>query len=61
MPRKTIGERNAPIQTNSNVVSIGEFLERKNYQGEIEYSSIDTFYTLDIDGDKIEVRFNDER
>ena len=58
MLRKTIGEKNTPSQENSNVVSLEGF---RNYQGEVEYSSINIFYTLDIDGDEITVRLNDER
>lgn len=58
MLRKTIGKKNIPSQANSNVVSLEEF---RNYQGVVEYSSINIFYTLDIDGDEITVRLNDER
>lgn len=58
MPQKTFGEKNIPTQANSNVVSLEEF---RNYQGEVEYSSMNIFYALDIDGDKITVRLNDER
>lgn len=60
MSRKNRDQLIHHTQTNSNVVSMDEFLERKNYQGEIEYSSIDTFYTLDVDDNEITVSLNDE-
>lgn len=64
MSRKNIGQENRPTQTNSNVVSIDEFRERKNFQGGIlEYPCVDIIsYELgDYDGEKFTtIRFDDD-
>ena len=65
MSRNNYGEvKTLPTQTNSNVVSMNEFRERKNYQGGVlEYPCVDIIsYELgDYDGEKFTtIRFDDE-
>jgi hypothetical protein len=64
MSRKKSGQGHRPTQTNSNVVSINEFRDRKNYQGGIvEYPCVDiiSYELVDFDGEKFTtIRFDDE-
>jgi len=64
MSRKKSGQVDQPTQTNSNVVSINEFRDRKNYQGGIvEYPCVDivSYELVDFDGEKFTtIRFDDE-
>ena len=66
MSRKNYGPEDQPIhtQTNSNVVSIDEFRERKNYQGGVlEYPCVDiiSYELTNFDGEKFTtIRFNNE-
>lgn len=65
MSRKNYGEeKTLPTQTNSNVVSMNEFRERKNYQGGVlEYPCVDiiSYELADFDGNKFTtIRFDDE-
>lgn len=63
MSRKNYGSGDQPTQTNSNVVSIDEFRERKNYQGGVlEYPCVDiiSYELADFDGEKFTtIRFDD--
>lgn len=65
MSRKKYGEeKTLPTQTNSNVVSMNEFRERKNYQGGVlEYPCVDiiSYELADFDGNKFTtIRFDNE-
>jgi hypothetical protein len=65
MSRNNYGEvKTLPTQTNSNVVSMNEFRERKNYQGGVlEYPCVDiiSYELADFDGNKFTtIRFDNE-
>lgn len=66
MSRKNYGSGDQPTRTptNSNVVSIDEFRERKNYQGGVlEYPCVDiiSYELADFDGEKFTtIRFDNE-
>lgn len=66
MSRKNYGSGDQPTltPTNSNVVSMDEFRERKNYQGGVlEYPCVDiiSYELADFDGEKFTtIRFDNE-